>query len=125
MKNLFAFVVKHNFIFVFLLLQVICFWLMVRNGGYQGSHVLNSSNKAVANVYETASNTKEYFALKQENDKLAAENAVLRNFLKSNYLALPQKEYKVNDTVYKQQYTYVSAKVVNISVNKRRNFMTL
>lgn len=125
MRNLFAFVVKHNFIFVFLLLQVICIWLMVQNNGYQGSHVLNSSNQAVANVYESAANTKEYFSLKQENEKLARENSILRNFLKANYAVLPLKEFTKNDTLYKQQYSYINAKVVNSSVNKRRNFLTL
>ncbi|MES2680413.1 MAG: rod shape-determining protein MreC [Bacteroidota bacterium] len=125
MKNLFAFFIKHNFIFIFLLLQVICIWLMVHHQGFQGSHVLNSSNLAIANVYETAANTKEYFYLKKENDKLALENSVLRNFLKSNYSVLPLKEFKKNDTLYKQQYSYLSAKVVNSSVNKRRNFLTL
>jgi rod shape-determining protein MreC len=98
---------------------------MVHHQGYQGSHVLNSSNLAIANVYETAANTKEYFYLKKENDKLALENSVLRNFLKSNYSVLPLKEFKKNDTLYKQQYSYLSAKVVNSSVNKRRNFLTL
>src|SRR4051812_47273707 len=103
MKSLFAFVIKHNFIFVFSFLQIICAWLMVHNQGFQGSHVLNSSNMAVANVYETASNTKEYFSLRQENDRLSQENAILRNFLKSNYSILPLKEFKRNDTLYKQQ----------------------
>jgi rod shape-determining protein MreC len=125
MKNLFAFVVKHNFIFIFLLLQVISVWLMVHNNGYQGSRVLNSSNRTVSKIYESAANTKEYFSLKLENEKLATENAVLRNFLRTNYLVLPLKEYKKRDTLYKQQYSYVSAKVVNTSVNKRRNFLTL
>lgn len=125
MKNLFAFVLKHNFIFVFLFLQVICVWLMVQDGGFQGSHVLNSSNLAVANVYETAANTKEYFSLKQENEKLALENSVLHNFLKRNYAVLPLREFVRRDTLYKQQYSYIAAKVVNSSVNKRRNFLTL
>jgi rod shape-determining protein MreC len=125
MRNLLSFVIKHNFIFVFLVLQIICFWLMAHKNGYQGSHVLNSSNQVVANVYQTAANTKEYFALKNENDKLAQENAVLRNFLKTNYLMLPLKEYKKNDTIYKQQYSYVSSKIINISVNKRSNYITL
>jgi rod shape-determining protein MreC len=124
-RNLFAFVIKHNFIFIFLLLQVISVWLMVHNNGFQGSHVLNSSNRTVAAVYSTAANTKEYFSLKQENDRLAMENAILRNFHKSSYSILPLAEYKRNDTVYKQQYSYISAKVVNSSVNKRRNFITL
>ena len=125
MKNLFAFVLKHNFIFVFLFLQVICGWLLVQSSGFQGAHVLNSSNAVVANVYETTANTKEYFSLKQENEKLARENSVLRNFLKANYAVLPLKEFVNNDTLYKQQYSYINAKVVNSSVNKRRNFLTL
>jgi hypothetical protein len=44
MKNLLAFFIKHNFIFIFSFLQVICIWLMVQNKGFQGSRVLNSSN---------------------------------------------------------------------------------
>lgn len=125
MKNLFAFVIKHNFIFVFFFLQVVCAWLMVQNNGFQGSHVLNSSNSVVANVYQSAASTKEYFYLRQENDKLALENSVLRNFLKTNYVIVPLTEFTKNDTLYKQQYSYINAKVVNSSVNKRRNFLTL
>jgi len=125
MKSLFAFLVKHNFIFAFLFLQIVSFLLMVRKNGYQGSHILNSSNTAVAKTYQTAANTREYFSLKKENEKLAMENAVLRNFLKSNYATLPLAWYVRNDTVYKQQYTYTNAKVVNSSVNKQRNFLTL
>lgn len=125
MKNLFAFVIKHNFIFVFLFLLIICGWLMVQSNGLQGTYVLNSSNRAVANIYQTAANTKEYFALRQENDRLARENVLLRNFLRTNYAVLPLKEFTRNDTLYKQQYSYINAKVVNSSVNKRRNFLTL
>ncbi len=98
---------------------------MVNRNGYQGSHVLNTSNAAVAGAYQTAANTKEYFALKNENDILANENAMLRNLLKSNYAAIPLKSYTLKDTLYMQQYTYTSAKVVNTSVNKRRNYLTL
>ncbi|MCW3077592.1 MAG: Cell shape-determining protein MreC [Bacteroidetes bacterium] len=125
MRNLLAFVIKHNFIFVFIILQALCILLMVRNRGFQGSHVLNSSNKVVGNVYTAASNTKEYFALKSENDILARENAILRNLLKSNYNIIPLTRYEKLDTLYKQQYSYISAKVVNSSVNKRRNYLTL
>lgn len=110
---------------MFFFLQIICAWLMVRHQGFQGSHVLNSSNMAVANVYRTAANTKEYFSLRQENDRMANENAMLRNFLKTNYTILPLKQFVKNDTLYKQQYSYISAKAVNSSVNKRRNFLTL
>lgn len=125
MKNLFAFIARHNFIFIFFFLELICIWLMVRDGGYQGSRVLNSSNRVVSGIYQQAANTREYFSLRLENEKLAHENAVLRNLLKSSHAIIPMKTITRNDTMYKQQYTYISAKVVNSSVNKRRNFMTL
>ena len=125
MRSLFAFVVKHNFIFIFVLLQAISFWLMVQNTAYQGSRVLNSSNSAVASLYQTSANATEYLSLREENDRLANENTVLRNALKSNLYALPLKVYKINDTIYRQQYTYISSKVVNSSVNKMRNYLTL
>jgi rod shape-determining protein MreC len=125
MRNLIAFFVKHNFIFVFLLLQIICFILMLRNRNYQGSHLFNSTNRTVANVYQTSSNVKVYFSLREENDRLAKENAMLHNYLKSGYAALPLTEYKRNDTLYRQQFTYMDAKVVNASVNRRSNYLTL
>ena len=62
---------------------------MVKSNGFQGSRVLNSSNKTIANVYQANSSAKEYFSLKQENNRLAIENAILHNFLKSNYLVIP------------------------------------
>ena len=98
---------------------------MVKSNGFQGSRVLNSSNKTIANVYQANASAKEYFSLKEENNRLAIENAILHNFLKSNYLVIPLQEFKRNDTLYKQQYTFISCKAVNSSVNKRRNFLTL
>jgi rod shape-determining protein MreC len=125
MRNLFAFVARHNFIFLFLFLESLCIWLMVQNNRYQGSRILNSANRISATVYQTASATREYFSLKQENDRLGHENALLRNFLRMNYMAIPLKEFHRHDTLYKEQYSFISAKVVNSSVNKRRNFLTL
>ena len=125
MRNLLAFIYRHHFIFVFLLMQVFCFYLMARSNRYQGSRIINSSNKTAASVYQAAANTKEYFSLKSENEMLAAENAILRAMLRNNYIRLGQTELKKNDTVYKQQYSYIQAKVVNASVNNRSNYLTL
>lgn len=125
MRNLLAFLNKHHFIIVFLLVQVMCLWMMMRGRNFQGSSLINSSNNVAANIYEAEKNTTEYFSLKQENAWLAAENAALKNKLRSNYVALAQTEFKINDTVYKQQYQYIGAKVVNASINNRSNYITL
>src|SRR5438874_2252105 len=102
MRNLFAFIAKHNFIFFFLFLQSLCVWLMVQNNHYQGSRILNSANRLSAVVYQTASAMREYFSLKQENDRLSRENALLRNFMRMNFMAIPGKEFHRNDTLYKE-----------------------
>lgn len=98
---------------------------MYKNNGYQGSSLFNSSNRTVASIYKAASNVKEYLLLKEENGRLSRENAMLHNLLKSGYAAIPVKEYIKHDTLYKQKYSFVSAKVVNSSVNKRSNYLTL
>lgn len=106
-------------------MQIFCYSIMVNREGFQGSKILNSSNAVAANVYQTASNTQEYFSLKQQNQILSFENAQLRNLLKSNYTAIPLKLFTKNDTLYEQQYSYLSAKVVSASVNRRRNYLTI
>ncbi len=98
---------------------------MMRSHSYQGSSLINSSNKVSANLYNAAANTQEYFSLKQENYKLANENVLLRNLLKSNYIIAPTKDFVKRDTLYKQQYQFVAAKVVNASVNLRSNYLTI
>ncbi len=125
MKNLARFIYKNNFFFVFLLMELLCVLLLVKNNGYQGSSIINSSNRLSARVYQTAAFTKEYLLLKDENERLAQENAVLHNLLKTGYAAIPLTVYEKFDTLYKQQYRYVSAKAINNSVNKRSNYLTL
>jgi rod shape-determining protein MreC len=98
---------------------------MYRNDGYQGSNIFNSSNKISANVYQTAANVREYLLLKDENRRLAGENAKLYNMLRSGYMAVPLGQYIRKDTLYKQQYTYMSAKAVNSSINRRSNYITM
>lgn len=98
---------------------------MAIGDGIQGSNLISSSNKIVGNIYETADKTKEYFFLLDENKKLVDENLKLRNQLKLNYNIIPLEVYTKKDTLYKKQYSYISCKVVNSSVNKRRNFITL
>ncbi len=99
--------------------------MMYLNNGYQGSGIFNSANKVTANVYNTAANVREYLLLKDENMRLSQENARLYNLIKKGYLAVSLKEYTKNDTLYKQQYTYTSAKVVNTSINRRSNYITI
>jgi len=125
MKNLLNFLYRNNFFFVFLFLEFFCILILIKNNGYQGSSLLNSSNKISANIYQMEANAKEYLLLKDENERLAKLNTFLLNRIKLGYAAIPLKIYKKNDTLYKQEYEFMNGKAISSSVNKRNNYLTL
>lgn len=125
MRNLFRFLTKNSFIFLFLLLEVVAFSLLVQNNNYQSSKVLNSSNFLVGNLYATINNIDEYFSLKEENQKLADQNAKLQSTNVSSFMKVFGRMVQINDTTYFQSYVYSSAKVINNSTNNRQNYLTL
>lgn len=125
MRNLVLFIWKHYFSFLFLLLEVFCFYLVVQNNYYQRASIINSANALSANVLKTSSGVEEYFYLKNENEILSTENAALRSRSRESFSLTVNDEHVVNDTTYHQKYMYTSAKVVNNSTNRRNNFLTL
>lgn len=101
------------------------FYLLVKNSKFQQASVLNASNAVVANMMQGVSYVKEYINLKANNEQLARENAQLQNKLGSALYNNQINRNSVSDTLYIQQYTYIVAKVINNSVNKRNNYLTL
>ncbi|KAI9549135.1 hypothetical protein GHT06_007101 [Daphnia sinensis] len=87
--------------------------------------VWNSSNALIGSAYEQVNEVKSYLSLGRINDSLAAENAILRNQLKSSFTNDSVKNVIVRDSTLKQQYTYTLAKVINNSLNKKNNYLTI
>jgi rod shape-determining protein MreC len=107
-------------------LQIVCIILISKNRNFQSTSILNSSNEVSAETYRVISNSKEYLSLKEENLKLAKENAGLINLIRSRtYEFIQLKSSIKNDTLYKQKYIYNTAKVINNSTNLRSNYLTL
>ena len=125
MRNLVVFFTKNYFFFLFLLLETLCIYIVVQNNNFQRASFVNSSNSMAASVLSTSENVQQYFYLKTENERLARENAELLSHDLLSFDKLVNTEYLVNDTTYKQKYTYTSAKVVNNSTNRRNNYLTL
>lgn len=125
MKNLVTFIWKHYFFFLFLSIEVLCIYLIVQNNYFQKASFVNSSNRVSANILKTSADVEEYFFLKSENEKLAKENAELRSRSLVSFSLLENNQYFVNDTAFRQKYSYVNSKVVNNSTNRRNNYLTL
>ena len=125
MRNLVLFFYKNYFTFLFLFLEAASVFLLIQNNSYQRASFINSSNAISGKVYESYSSFTDYFALKQTNEQVARENAQLRNLLKSSYTSYLVTPQLIKDSALKQQYSYIIAKVVNNSINRKNNYLTL
>jgi len=125
MRNLWLFISKYNAFFLLVIFFTISLILLINNNSYQRASVWNSSNQVVGTAYERVNEFSSYLVLGKTNDSLAAENARLRNLLKSSYYDDSVKKVIVRDSVLKQQYTYTVARVINNSVHQKNNYLTI
>ncbi len=125
MRNLLIFISKYNAFFLFVIFEIAAIVIYIKYNSFQKASFINSTNQVTGNLYARVDELKGYLTLRQVNDSLAAENARLRNQLRSSIYVDTVSKGAVNDTVYKQQYSFISAKVVNNSVNRSRNTITI
>ena len=125
MRNLFLFLWRYNFFIFFLLLEACCIYLIVQNSKYRRASFINSTNRVAAEVNSGVSAVTEYINLRTTNEALARQNATLRGLFPDVYYIDSALRRTVSDTNYRQQYTFLTAKVVNNSVNRRSNYLTL
>ncbi|MFN5323726.1 MAG: rod shape-determining protein MreC [Bacteroidota bacterium] len=125
MKRLFQLLWRNNFTLLFLFLWSLSMYLVVANNRFQQVYVFNSANRVVASVLVTVNYFSEYLNLKETNASLARENAELKSKLASNFYSLTASDTTVKDSSRLQQYTYMTARVVNSTVNRRNNYITL
>lgn len=123
MRNLFLFIWKHHIFVLFLLLEALAFYFIVKNNRFQNAGFINSANIVAGNVLGIYSEIREYFYLRKTNQILVEENALLRSQLEESFIK-NQIPYRA-DTNYTQKYIYRTARVLNNSVNKRNNYLTL
>ena len=125
MRNLLIFLSKYNAFFLFVIFGVASLIIFIKYNSFQNAAFVNSSNKVIGDAYYKADEFKGYLTLREVNDSLARENARLRNQLKTSFYIDTLNKHTVNDTIYKQQYEYVEAKVIKNSVNLRSNYITI
>lgn len=126
MQRLFLFFYQYRAFFTFLILELLCVWLLIGNNSYQGARFFNSSNGLVATLNNVSHGVREYFLLRQINSTLAEENAQLR----SKFEAMNQRQYlfptsAITDSTVISQFDFASAKVVSNTVNRFTNFLTI
>jgi rod shape-determining protein MreC len=124
MRNLWLFFLRYYAFFLFLALEAFAIVLMVNNNSYHSASYFNSSNNVSAKFFEYLSYSRSFVNLQTLNDSLSKENAYLRNLLLASPYSNKVNRIYINDSIMRR-YTYIEAKVINNSVNKRNNYITL
>lgn len=120
MRNLIVFLWKHQFFVFFVILETVSLSLLFNSYSYHRSLAFTTTNDITGGVYKTYSNITDFFGLKNENEKLARENAYLRNFTKPLSKAVDTIIFQADSNYY-----YRAAKVVSNSVNRQNNFILI
>lgn len=125
MRNLLSFLLKYNNIIIFLILQGIAFYWLTNGNNYHNSIMVKAIHSITRGMEERINNTRTYLRLREINSDLASENSVLRNTLQQ-LQGKPDLEFiTVSDTLSGQEFSYTSARVINNSVNRQKNYFTL
>ena len=130
MRTLFAFIVKHSVVLLFVVLQALCVLLIVRHNEPQRANFVSSSNEVFAHIFSGTQAISQYFGLVQINNDLAEQNAeLLKNqiYSKIDRSIEPHSERlsaEISNNL-DQEYEYIVAKVINNSTNKPNNYITI
>ena len=125
MRNFLRLIYSYNFFFLFLVFDGFSLYLIIQNNNFQRARYIEFSHKFSGSIYERMDNIKGYLALRENNRILALENSALKNKLASIRRIVREKKDTLIDTTYHQQYSYFSAKVINNTVSRQYNYITL
>ena len=122
MYNLRRFIIKHHFVILFILLEVISILLLANSQRFHRNRMVNTTNDVVGKIYEWGGAIGNYFRLNKANEQLAEENALLRQRLSVVYdTTTCTYDISQGDTLYK----YIPAQVVNNSTNQANNYIII
>ncbi len=125
MRNLWSFIVRYYFFFLFLLLQATAIFLLARNNHYHRRHIFHSGSMITGFVYRHIDNFNTYLGLRHQNLLLSEENTRLRQNSAEAIWFTDTKRHVSSDSLIITRFEYINASVINNSVNRRNNYLTL
>ncbi|MGC8864144.1 MAG: rod shape-determining protein MreC [Bacteroidales bacterium] len=125
MLNLFRFIARYHFFFLFLLLEAISLALYFSYNYFPQAYYFRMATSVHGAIREQIANIDQYFSLKRTNEQLAIENAILRSGSQNSFLQIDTQSFWKKDTLYLQQFKYTPARVVANSIGRRNNFIMI
>jgi rod shape-determining protein MreC len=125
MRNLIAFFRRFQIFLVFVVLQIIALSTYVSNSDFARLQTLSTVSNFNSQLMVVRNDLTKYFNLEHTNKKLAWENRWLRQRLKKSNYKLNKGIISIDDTLFKQQYKYIPATVIQSTFERRNNYMTI
>ena len=133
MENLLLFFKRFGLFIQFLALEIVAIVLLVSFNGYQRSVFMSSASWLTGSMFQTVDAVSGYFHLREVNQALSEENARLKDQLAlmqyqqgmQQVSSLDSLYFQRVDTSYWQPYRYVSARIIQYSINKAQNYITI
>lgn len=125
MNSLLRFLEKYYFLILFLVLEGFSIWLLANNNYYQKASFGKLSRGITSAIDNQVNNISEYLHLKQTNIELMVENVSLRNEIARLKSRLELNRGNLTDSIGGVKFTYSTAKVINNSITKQNNYLTL
>ena len=130
MRNLLDFLYKYHHWLVFILLEVVSVILLFQYNSYQGSVWFSSASAVAGKVYELESKMTAYLSMAKENEELT-----MRNLYQERQLDQLRRLYaeatkdttaaELKELEFLSQYKLIQAKVVENSIHKLENLITI
>lgn len=125
MQQIIYFISKNSTKLLFLLLLVVSLYLTMQTHSYHNSKMLHSANVVSGTIYEKTNSVTEYLHLKDENIRLAEENAKMKQILYNSELIV-DSTFAVNPEIrIAQDFKLFNAKIIKNSYHKKNNYLTI
>lgn len=109
-----------------MILQGVALSLTINNHAFHRTKFITSANIISGGLYQKTSNISEYFKLKDINHRLVQENLKLKQEIAKFKEAIDSTTNGIKiDTAFKQQYSFIDAKIIKNSYTEPYNFITL
>ncbi|MES2556982.1 MAG: rod shape-determining protein MreC [Bacteroidota bacterium] len=125
MRNLIAFFQRFRIFLVFALLQVVALSMYFTYSDFPRIQMLTTAGSINAEILTIRNDVTKHFNLEETNKQLQWENKRLREKLKNSLYKEDKGFITVDDTLFRQNYSYIPATVINSTFDKRDNYMTI
>jgi rod shape-determining protein MreC len=125
MKTLLNAILKYYFVLLFVLLEIISLSLVITSDIEKKIVFFSSANSISGFINKQISSLSSYYSLRNDNLKLVAENLKLKNQLQKIRDSNNNQKTSFIDTTGSYHFEYIAARVINNTVSKNKNFITI